>query len=63
MESLNILLKNIWSRGEFVASKPTAKEVEEVIPAEMNITMKQVEHLQILQNLKKFPMENNQKKL
>jgi cell division protein FtsZ len=28
---------------EFVASKPVAKIVEEVIPAEMNITMKQVE--------------------
>jgi cell division protein FtsZ len=28
---------------EFVASKPAVKIVEEVIPAEMNITMKQVE--------------------
>ncbi len=29
--------------NEFMSSKPVAKVVEEVIPAEMNITMKQVE--------------------
>jgi cell division protein FtsZ len=40
---------------EFVASKPAVKIVEEVIPAEMNITMKQVETSQMqLQNSKKF---------
>lgn len=29
--------------NEFISSKPTPKVVEEVVPAEMNITMKQVE--------------------
>ncbi|NRT13828.1 cell division protein FtsZ [Flavobacterium sp. 28A] len=29
--------------NDFISSKPTAKVVEEVVPAEMNITMKQVE--------------------
>jgi cell division protein FtsZ len=52
-------LRSIWKQTEFVASKPAAKIVEEVIPAEMDITMKQVDgSLQMqLQNSKKSPME------
>jgi cell division protein FtsZ len=45
---------------EFVASKPAVKIVEEVIPAEMNITMKQVETSQIqLQTRRNFSNGND----
>jgi hypothetical protein len=62
MELLNTL-GYMEADVEFVASKPAAK-VEEVIPAEMNITMKQVEHLQIqLQNSKNFSNGNDNRNI
>jgi cell division protein FtsZ len=36
-------LKSIWKLRMIYNSKPVAKAVEEVIPAELNITMKQVD--------------------